>query len=403
MGSQQIVWATAPLHTEPVSTLWIRGGLGHLQPEAWGLLASAQVLSGFVPLQPPAHHNSQVEKELLSVQTGPPRGDSCEGTAEPLFPSRCQGLRVGEASQQRLPLPHDSGLSAHGARPWTRCHQGHHAEFEEGPTPAQQRKQTQMCLPGTRREKNRPLSLSCALPRGVGPAETCWAPGAARGRAKRTVPGRPLLPPRGARRAQPPLRGFPGRSPRFPLSPLLLLGRPGSHPLVPSLSPGPWPLPFNFLLSRGENLALEPTAARRRYWPAPRPAAPPPAPALPSAPHSLREWRRRRRRSLRGRACVCECAPASGSVCAPGAGWAALAPRRQRREPGGRVVIRAGEAAAAGPGRGWDSGGRAGHGAGKPALRQDAPASNQREALRRPARGLPGRGRANFSFSFALS
>lgn len=26
MGSQQIVWATAPLHTEPVSTLWIGEG-----------------------------------------------------------------------------------------------------------------------------------------------------------------------------------------------------------------------------------------------------------------------------------------------------------------------------------------------------------------------------------------
>ena len=124
-----------------------------------------------------------VEKGLLSLQTGPPSGDNCEGTGEPLFPSRCQGLRVGEASQQGLPLPHDSGLSAHGARPGTQCHQGHHAGLEEGPTPAQQRKQTQMCLPGTRREKNRPLSLACALPRGVGPAETCWAPGAARGRA----------------------------------------------------------------------------------------------------------------------------------------------------------------------------------------------------------------------------
>lgn len=239
------------------------------------------------------------------------------------------------------------------------------------------------------RGRRKPAGLSG--PRGAG------EPGSVRERPRPAPP-----PPAGCAPGPAPSPGFPRA-----LSALSLCLRfSSSGAPVPTLSrlsrsprPGP-PLPFNFLLSRGENFAREQAAARRRYWPAPRPAAPPPAPALPSAPHSQRERRRRRRRSLRGRACVCECAPASGSVCvcAPGAGWAALAPRQERREPGGRVVTQAGEAAAAaaGPGRGWGSGGRAGHGAGKPALRQDAPASSQREALGRPARGLPGRAGQTF-------
>lgn len=65
-----------------------------------------------------------------------------------------------------------------------------------------------------------------------------------------------------------------------------------------------------------------------------------------------------------------------GTPTAAGAAGAGR-PRRHSGERGG------------GRGRGWGSGGRAGHGAGKPALRQDAPAGRQREALRRPARGLP--------------
>lgn len=65
-----------------------------------------------------------------------------------------------------------------------------------------------------------------------------------------------------------------------------------------------------------------------------------------------------------------------GTPTAAGAAGAGR-PRRHSGERGG------------GRGRGWGSGGRAGHGAGKPALRRDAPAGREREALRRPARGLP--------------
>lgn len=80
---------------------------------------------------------------------------------------------------------------------------------------------------------------------------------------------------------------------------------------------------------------------------------------------------------------VCECAPASVSVCEPRAragqrcdrggscgsraAGSSLGRKRRRRQPG--------------QGSGWDSCGRAGHGAGKPALRQDAPASSKRVAL----------------------
>lgn len=138
--------------------------------------------------------------------------------------------------------------------------------------------------------ENRPLPPACALPEAWGRRKPAGLSRQRRAGARLTIPRPPLLPLWGAC-APSPLSGVsPGALLAFSLSLLLFLGLPGSHPLPLSLSPRPRPVPFNFLLSRGENFAREQAAARRRYWPAPRPAAPPPAPALPSAPHSPREW-----------------------------------------------------------------------------------------------------------------
>lgn len=170
-----------------------------------------------------------VEKGLLSLQTGPPSGDNCEGTGEPLFPSRCQGLRVGEASQQGLPLPHDSGLSAHGARPGTRCHQGHHAGLEEGPTPSSAKKtNTDVFARDQKGEKSPPLPRLRA-PQGRGAGGNLLGSRGSAGPGDADGP-RPAPPPSaGCAPGPAPSPGFPralsslpfvsaspSRAPRFP-------------------------------------------------------------------------------------------------------------------------------------------------------------------------------------------
>lgn len=188
-------------------------------------------------------------------QIGPPHGDNDAGVAreQPRL-SGPQGLRAGGVSRQRLhppPLPHDPGRLPNGARPCTRCHQGHRAGLQEGPTSAQQRKQTQMCLAGTQREKIVPSPPARALPRAWGRRKPAGLSGQRGAGARLTVPGRPSSL-RGVRAGPSPLSGVsPGALLAFSLSLLLFLALPGSHPLALPLSPRPGPLPFNFLLSRG--------------------------------------------------------------------------------------------------------------------------------------------------------
>ncbi|KAI5280856.1 Triple Functional Domain Protein [Manis pentadactyla] len=260
-----------------------------------------------------------------------------------------------------------------------------------------------MCLAGSRREKTVPSPCLRAPP----PA-TAWGRRKPAGLSRRRVAGARLTVPASSS-SLPGCAPGPAPSPGFPrslfsLSLCLCFSFSGSP--VPTRSrcrparvPGWFPLTFFFpgvktLLASGRLLA---DIIGRRPARRPRPRAPlrPPLRARVAAAAAAPSG-----------ACVrvCECAPASVSVCAPraragqhsdrGGSWAAASSveraRRRRRQPG------------RGRDRGWDSGGRAGHGAGKPALRQDAPASRDLEALRRPARGLPNPGQANFSFSFAL-
>lgn len=219
----------------------------------------------------------------------------------------------------------------------------------------------------------------------------------------------PTPPPQGARGPCPLSGVSPGAPLAFPLSLLFFLRLPGSHPLALALWSIPGPVGFNFLLPGVKTLLasgrLLADVIGRRPARRPRPRAPLRPPLLArvvAAAAAAAAGGGRRRRSLRGRACVCECAPGSVSVCVrprrgQGSTPTAAGAGRPRRHSGGRG------GGGGGRGRGWGSSGRAGHGAGKPALRQDAPASRQREALCRPARGLPDWGQANFSFSFAIT
>lgn len=193
-----------------------------------------------------------------------------------------------------------------GARSCARCHHGHKAGFRGRPDLGAAKKTNTDVFGWDLEGEDRPLPHpACALPEERGRRKPARLPGSA-GRSGADSPGPPPAPPpsAGCARAQPPLLSgvSPGALLAFSLSLLFFLGLSGSHPRALSLS-RPRPVPFNFLLSRDENFAPERAAARRRYWPAPRPAAPPPAPALPSAPHSGREWRPLR--SPRRRACVC--------------------------------------------------------------------------------------------------
>lgn len=143
-----------------------------------------------------------------------------------------------------------------GARPCARCHPGHQAGLEEGRTSAQKRKQTQMCLAGTWREK---AVLA------------------------------PTPPPQGARGPCPLSGVSPGAPLAFSLSLLFFLGLPGSHPLALALwsIPGRLALTFFFpgvktLLASGRQLA---DVIGRRPARRPRPRAPlrPPLPTRVAA------------------------------------------------------------------------------------------------------------------------
>lgn len=346
------------------------------------------------PPQLPWHERSRVSDRLAQAHT-----DSCGGEwgpeEQPLL-ARAEGLRDGGVSRQRLrppPAPHDPGLFAHRGTVLYAVPPGP-SGWVGGRPDLRAAKKTNTDVFGWDREReNCPLPPACALLEAWGWRRPAGLSGQRGAGERLTVPRRPLLPPWGARGPSPLSGVSPGALLAFSLSLLLYLGLPSSHPLALGPSPRPGLVPFNFLLSRGENFACERAAARRRYWPAPRPAAPPPRPRAPLRPPLPARVAAAAEPS---EACVrvCECAPASVSecVCAPGAGWAALRPRRERREPGGRVVTRArGQRRRRRPGEGWDwgSGGRAGHGAGKPALRQDAPASSEREALAVPRAGAP--------------
>ena len=153
--------------------------------------------------------------------------------------ARPQGLRAGGVSKQRFhPLFFVTpGSLRTGAPRWTQCHRGHQAGLEEGPTSAQQRKQTQMCLDGTMREKIVPSptptpARARAFPEAWGRRKPARLPGQRGAGARLTVPGQPLLPPRGARGPSPLSGVSPGALLAFSLSLLRFLGLPGSHPLV---------------------------------------------------------------------------------------------------------------------------------------------------------------------------
>lgn len=160
------------------------------------------------------------------------------------------------------------------------------------------------------RGRRKPAGLSG--PRGAGEPGSRGASGSVR--------GRPLLPRRGVRRAQPPLRGFPGRSPRFPFvsaSPPRAPRFPPSRGSRALRAPGRrFPLTFFFpgvktLLASRRLLAdvIGRRPARRPRPPPPR-SPPPPTPSASGGGGGGG--------AFGGvRACVSARQPAGVCVCAP--------------------------------------------------------------------------------------